>query len=145
MPNSDSNELCDWASNQITAVLILFQVFLTWYLVLCLFWNRHAPRCGAARIFVEGAWYPGLRSQGLAYRWAIEFFPVGEVEGVLFLFCVWQEFEGEGAVGVIAFSGIDFGAEGDAAVGAAFYFEAIDVVFVLGASAAFVAIAGEDA
>lgn len=64
---------------------------------------------------------------------------------LFFLFFAGQEFESEGAVGVVVFAGVDFGAEVDGADGAAFDLEAVDVVFVLAAGAAFVAIAGEDA
>lgn len=64
---------------------------------------------------------------------------------LFFLLFAGQEFEGEGALGVVVFAGVDFGAEVDGADRAAFDLEAVDVVFVLAAGAAFVAIAGEDA
>ena len=64
---------------------------------------------------------------------------------LFFLFFAGQKFKAKGAVGVVVFAGVDFGAEVDGAGGAAFDFEAVNVVFVLAAGTAFVAIAGEDA
>jgi hypothetical protein len=64
---------------------------------------------------------------------------------LFFLFFAGQEFKAKGAVGVVVFAGVDFGAEVDGADGAAFDLEAVDVVLALATGVAFVAIAGEDA